>query len=404
MSRPEQIPVGVLLVPCSAALLLASLVACARIVPRESPRPEAGIRLTSTVVSPTPTRTANPDFVLDDYTPSPAEPPISSTQDATMFNHLGDLALDRIERVAWLPNSSELAVTGEQNGRAGLFLFDARTLELRWFRKAGILGLSVSPNGALVVTSGQGMQWWDLASGEELGSVEGNAYVYNALMPDDTTVISGFWQMGTAEDAFEPFLSYVLSIDIRTRAVLRPEMWIEATGLLEALVPSPSGNVVALVLAATVPQAEDHVTIIDVMAWEPVCDVPGHVVAFSPDGSRIAVGGMGGAVLVLASLNCEQLIVVARDPRPTELAAREPLDIDFSHDGNRLFVASGLTGTIEEWQLGTGELLARSETASLAPLAFDPVVFSPDGALAALILSELQGPPRRVQLLQVVSP
>jgi WD40 repeat protein len=287
----------------------------------------------------------------------PSGAPLAVLDGCTRTAHRGE-----VSRVAFSPDGSRLAVSC---GDAGAVVWDVSTSQpqpVLWKGDGGpVNSLALSPDGA-VLAVGRGNGWteagtvqlWDVTTGQERAVLEGHTVWVQgvAFSPDGTLLASGsgdrtvrLWNVTTGElvltlgplsDGFVAGESSIYDDD--SDVVLHPDIYSDAV-------------------------------------WS---------VAFSPDGTKLAVG-RGDPWVGPGSM---QLYDAATGEPLTEFYAKAPplccemvsvYDLAFSPDGTLLATADG-DGVARVWDAVTGE-----ELATLDPDSgwVGSVAFSPDGSLLA---------------------
>ncbi len=227
-----------------------------------------------------------------------------------------------------------------------------------------------SPNGALIATGGEDteVKVWDARTGTELLTLRGHSGgVYGVAFSPDSTMMasSSFDQTVRIWDVISGETVLVLDQPAASKGVA----W------------SPDGQRIA----AATDIADDlsgHILIWNVLTGEPLLDIPvgntrAGLVAFSPDGTQIAVGLQEAHVAqIFDSHSGEALLTLA------EHISNVP-GVAYSPDGTRL----ATTGSNEDqrailWDATTGrQLLTLHSPAD----GVGRVAFSPDGKYLALL-------------------
>ncbi|MFE6992972.1 NACHT and WD repeat domain-containing protein [Streptomyces pharetrae] len=112
------------------------------------------------------------------------------------------------------------------------------------------------------------------------------------------------------------------------------------------------------------------------VASHPLADVFGTASAFSPDGTRLAVGDGLGRVTVWDGAGRKRLAVLSGTHLPAASAYEAVSELAFSPDGSTLAVG-GRKGTVQLWDVASNQPLG-----SALPTAGEPVLslaFSPEG-------------------------
>jgi WD40 repeat protein len=155
---------------------------------------------------------------------------------------------------------------------------------------------------------------------------------------------------------------------------------------VQSVTYSPDGKRLATVSYPR-PREEGEVKVWDARTGKELLSFKGGSIAFSPDGKRVATGGLE-QVTVWDAETGEKLFAIKQPQPPMPFPPRPPFDfflcVAFSPDGKRL-ATGGLERGGKVWNAQTGEELLSLEgrTGDLSSL-----VFSPDGkGLAAVFLS-----------------
>jgi WD40 repeat protein len=124
------------------------------------------------------------------------------------------------------------------------------------------------------------------------------------------------------------------------------------------------------------------------VAWE-FCSISGPAsLAYSPDGTTLAVAGYGGVQSYLASTG-QPLKGLTIDP------TTQASIVSYSPDGKTLLIG-GYGGSLELWNLSNGKLITTAQT-NLTGL--NSAAFSPDGS--GVVVGGIQGAQGAVELRQV---
>jgi WD40 repeat protein/serine/threonine protein kinase len=225
----------------------------------------------------------------------------------------------------------------------------------------GVSTVAFSPDDKRLVSGAwdHALKVWDTATGQELLSWEGSKHLLGAV---------AFSPDGRRLAAASPF--DVTVWDARTGAPL-----LHLPGR-SCVAFSPDGR---WLVAAVAPEADAHLCRAEVGVWDSRTGqetqrVAGHlrgvrVVAFSPDGGRLATGGEEGLVKIW-ELTTGQELRVAR------LVHSAVTSLAFSADGRHLAAGGGSSawGIARLWETATGQEVAflRSPARGVSSVTFDP--------------------------------
>jgi WD40 repeat protein/tRNA A-37 threonylcarbamoyl transferase component Bud32 len=264
---------------------------------------------------------------------------------------------------------------------------DGREAVVVTLRNAGVYAVAFSPDGQTLVTaSGDGTaRLWATADGADKGVAVGHAgaVLAAAVSPTNKSVATG------GEDLAVRLWNPASGREVRR--FLGPAEPVTAV----AYRPRPAGGPARLAAAA----ADGTVRV-----WDPdqppegalVRDLPGNVfgLAFGPDGATFAAATgdlfnplKGGAVRVFRTADREPLL--ALPDRPAGMGT-----LDYSPDGTRLAVG-GADGTVAVYDLPAGR---RAWEVKLKGLLF-AVEFSPDGRSLAASAAALIDPTYRGEVV-----
>jgi WD40 repeat protein/serine/threonine protein kinase/tetratricopeptide (TPR) repeat protein len=345
--------------------------------------------------------------------------------DARTGAHLVDLEghTGLVMSAAFSPDSTRI-VTGSADGT--IKTWDARTgtprLELGW-RKGDVNCSSISPDGTRIVTGGGEFRKpgeatvWDARTGAVLVELKGfkGAVKCTAFSPDGTRIVTGggelenpgeatVWdaQTGTALVQLKGIKENVHSVsfspdgarivtgeghedksggvkvwDARTGAVVL-DLSEEAPEFFTAgwkgdnVAFSPDGTRIVVGGFRNKRSSGSEAKVIDAQTGKTLVELKGqrgvmHCVAFSQDGTRILTGGSDRTVMVWDAQTGK--------PLPVELKghAGDINSVAFSPDGNRI-VSGSADRTVRVWDTRTGTVLVvlKGHTGGVTSVGFTP--------------------------------
>jgi WD40 repeat protein len=255
----------------------------------------------------------------------------------------------------------------------------------------------VSPNGRSIVTAGDNgrARIWNEATGEELFAISRGYKVTGVEWSPDSDVLLISSRAGTArivdrsisevlvlpeDDGYRMYLAR-FSPDgrlVATSAEPGPgeqldfhvSIWDRERGQVVStidaeawndLVFDPSGGRIVTVPENGPPEVWDLETGKRVAALEHAGTAI--KVAFSPDGSRIATGGVDGTVRLFDTVRWKQRLILRGHGGAISA-------VDFSRDGTKLASAS-VDGTVRIWALAIDDLLELAEREVTRPLTHE---------------------------------
>ncbi len=229
-----------------------------------------------------------------------------------------------------------------------------------------LTGLALSPDGKTLAVAGSGVQLWQTATGQRIGSalpaVGHGRYRAVAFSPDGTLLATlgadgtaRIWNVTTQQEIGAP-----MTVD-------RP---VAPTG---AVAFSPSGRTLVTVGAGGQAQlwsVATHRALGKPMAAGPATTV----VTFSPDGTRLATAGSDGSVRLWDVATQQEIgTPMTADAQPVYAAA-------FSPGGGTLATAGG-DGSVRLWDVATQQEIGTPMTAGTQPVY--AAAFSPGGGTLA---------------------
>ena len=281
-------------------------------------------------------------------------------------------------RQAWSADGLYLALAGA-TGSESLWLYDLRqaslTPSLLDF-DADITELVFRPHRSQILfgSSAGSLHLWQLEAGEALAAEEllylnahGGAVSALAFSADGDRFASAGPVAYTHVEADRDFAAIVWDLP----TVSQHQALSGHSGLIRQLAFSPDGNAIAS-------GADDNtVKFWDIASGESQATMefaPPHALAYSPDGSLVAVAYTSGSDTV-ALFQAQELTPLAYFPQPTTGTTA----LAFSPDASMLVVGSS-EGVFSIWDIGGAELIATYQTES----GVHDVSFSPDGTLIAV--------------------
>ena len=229
-----------------------------------------------------------------------------------------------------------------------------------------LTGLALSPDGKTLAVAGSGVQLWQTATGQRIGSalpaVGHGRYRAVAFSPDGT-LLATLGADGTAR-----------IWNVTTQQEIGAPMTVDRPGALTGAVAfSPSGRTLVTVGAGGQAQlwsVATHRALGKPMAAGPATTV----VTFSPDGTRLATAGSDGSVRLWDVATQQEIgTPMTADAQPVYAAA-------FSPGGGTLATAGG-DGSVRLWDVATQQEIGTPMTAGTQPVY--AAAFSPGGGTLA---------------------
>jgi len=228
-----------------------------------------------------------------------------------------------------------------------------------------LTGLALSPDGKTLAVAGSGVQLWQTATGQRIGSalpaVSHGRYRAVAFSPDGT-LLATLGADGTAR-----------IWNVTTQQEIGAPMIVDRPGALTGAVAfSRSGRTLVTVGAGG--QAQLWSVATHRAFGKPMAAGPATTVAtFSPDGTRLATAGSDGARLWDVATQQEIGTPMTADAQPVYAAA-------FSPGGGTLATAGG-DGSVRLWDVATQQEIGAPMTAGPQPVY--AAAFSPGGGTLA---------------------
>jgi WD40 repeat protein len=215
-----------------------------------------------------------------------------------------------------------------------------------------VTSLAISGDGTLIASASMDhtIKVWDISSGEVMHAFEiGDACLNNIAFSPDGRLLA------TSEAVW----------DVETRQIIH----VFKQGLCAAVDFSPDGSMLA------VANSNGPIMLWDISSWQLVrtLDNPNlsHDIAFSPDGSQLAVHREPNAMVKLWDVASGQLLRTF-----PQISENYIHGVAFSPDGTLLASAGADRGTTLVWSVATGQVLR-----TLPGNSCWDVGFSPDGSL-----------------------
>ncbi|MFC9625940.1 trypsin-like peptidase domain-containing protein [Streptomyces sp. NPDC056930] len=303
--------------------------------------------------------------------------------------------------VAFSPDGRTLATGGSHEK---LRLWDVATgLSRVTLTDQSTHSVAFSPDGSTLTThSGRSIAVWDVASSRATltGAAVGLTAGELAFSPDGRTLATGggdknvlLWDVATGRirTTLTGHRDYVLSVafspDGRTLADRhidgKVQLWDVATGRTRTTLTAISSSNVPVIFSPDSRtlvgggDSYDTVKLWDVATGRSrttfTADDVIASVAFSLDGSSLAIGNNSGTVKLWdVATGHARTILTGHD------AGYDGVSVAFSPDGRTLAMRSN-SGTVRLWDVGTGDIRTTLATLGGYPVLGGPLAFSPDG-------------------------
>jgi WD40 repeat protein len=261
-------------------------------------------------------------------------------------------------------------------------VWDARTgsvlLELKGF-KGAVKCAAFNSDGTRIVAAGGEMDKpgeatvWDAQTGTALVELKGfkEEVASAAFSPDGTRIVTGEGQAADSRGGVKVYSAQTgaLLLDLSEPG---PEFGFSGTRKRDCVAFSPGGTRIAIGGFRNHQTTGDRIKVVDARTGKTRVELKGHAgaphcVAFSPDGKRIVTGGSDRTVKVWD----------ARKGGPALLDLKghsgEVNSVVFSPDGTRI-VSGSANRTVRLWDLRTGTTLVelKGHTGPVTSVAFTP--------------------------------
>jgi WD40 repeat protein len=229
-----------------------------------------------------------------------------------------------------------------------------------------VTGLALSPDGKILAVAGSGVQLWQTATGQRIGTAlpaAGRGRYRAVAFSPDGTMLATLGADGTAR-----------IWDVTTQHEIGAPMTVDGPGAPAGTVAfSPNGR--TLLTVGTGGQTQLWSVATQKPLGDPMAAGPGTTVAaFSPDGTVLATTGSSGSVRFWDVATQQEIgAPMTADAQPVYAAA-------FSPDGSTLATAGG-DGSVRLWDVATQQEIGAPMTADAQPVY--AAAFSPDGSTLA---------------------
>ena len=308
--------------------------------------------------------------IKTEQTISEEEREIITPENVSQVEELMRLGEGTIEEIAWSPDGTMLAAAGS----IGIHLYDSQSLEEIFFIESlsWLSSLAFAPNGATLASGSRDgiISLWDVESGDFKHKLSGHTggVLSVAFSPDGRTLASGSY-----DDTIRLW-------DVES-GVSKHKL-VGHTDIVNSVAFSPDGQTLASGSSdSTIRfwEVENGVEFFQVHFVEHTDGV--NSVAFSPDGSRLASGQQDGSIQILnvENLRTQQIWEILTSLETLEASDYPVESVAFSPDGTML-AAGGIGIEIGLWNVDSGEEICRLQSFRGW---VSSVAFSPDGLIIA---------------------
>jgi WD40 repeat protein len=247
----------------------------------------------------------------------------------------------------------------------------------------------LSPDGTLLAAvTNDGIQLWNVATRTQVTTLPGGTVtVEGHTVPNSPGALTvAFSPNGAILAAGTTFGTQLWDVASRKQIGWLPASSGSTLSAVTALAFSPDGALLATGIETSIVSPDDEIQLWDVATRKPVTmfdagtDTSVKAVAFSPDGRLLAVSTENP--LILEEGKGAELWDVSNHKLITRFldGTGNSLGVAFSPDGTMLAVA-GTGGAFQLWDLAARTLITALSVSTSSPV--DAVAFSPDGSLLA---------------------
>lgn len=294
---------------------------------------------------PTPPFRAATSFPSARPTSSLTPHPSPTSNPGPRFDLLAEWEEGTLHAVAWLPDSTGLALSVGVSDPLDVRLYDMKRLALRWVSTGGYaLSLVVSPDSASIARPDPAfgrITFLDVGTGGERGQIVDDYRCYGGeqilFTPDGRALLTGH------KGVTDPPVVGVYLWDLPSGSC-EGEVFF-SDGFLNSMAISPEGNTLAIGFT-NLRAAEgepSQVVLLDIPTRAEQCRIAGEWAAFSPTGETVVVVVPDGNGLAIHSANdCEYQRFIEGPSYPLTLSA----------DGALIASASSVSIAIRDFDTG----------------------------------------------------